>query len=235
MTNKILEKLNKHWLALSFITIEFILWMIILFVDLPFELHFDSYLAILICLIFVIIHFKDTFDYKIMLLAFIFTASADFFLTLLSTQQILGTFLFFLSQLMFMFRLHVTDAKVNYQALIPYAVGFVVISMSIVFFLQTYDLLLLVSVLYYAFLLINTFYAWKKKDKYILFAIALTLYLLADTMVGLKASSPYITFNPHTFFYWLTHISFNLIWLFYLPTQVLFALSIKYNKLQQGV
>jgi hypothetical protein len=234
MRNRLLDTLKIHRKTLLFICVELILWFYILFIDSPFDLHIIPFLSIGLCFLYVLLNYKNDLDHKIMLIAFIFTLSADFFLTLTSTQTTLGTFLFFLSQLMFMLRLHMTNSHIKSQSLLPYAACFILISVLMLFFLKTFDLLLLVSILYYSFLLINTVYAWIRKDKYILFAIALTLYICADTMVGIKASGPYLSFNPQTLLYWLSNISFNIIWLFYLPSQVLFALSVKYNQLNKG-
>ncbi|QWB95529.1 hypothetical protein KHQ89_06130 [Mycoplasmatota bacterium] len=234
MRKKLINQLKTNWITLLFIMVELLLWFFILFIDSPFELHVIPFVSITLCLVYVLLNYKNNIDYKIMLIAFVFTLSADYFLTLTSTQTTLGTFLFFLSQLMFMLRLHFNKNKLSINSLIPYAVIFMMLSMIIFFALNTFDLLLLVSVLYYSFLLINTFYAWLKKDKYIMFAIALTLYVFADTMVGIKASDPYITFNPQSLLYFLSHISFNIIWFFYLPSQVLFALSVKFNHVNKG-
>lgn len=81
------------------------------------------------------------------------------------------------------------------------------------------DLLAAVSMAYYAMLVMNLAQAVAQRRSR--FAIALTLFLLCDTVVGLQvAGDLYISTEVR-----LLYPGFNLAWMFYLPAQVLLALE----------
>ena len=193
-----------------------------------------AFISILICFIYVVLNFKkNNHDDKIMLLAFIATLSADYFLTLHSKQVLLGTFLFFLSQVFFFLRIHLSNRKIDDNIMIIYIITYFISLLCLYLFIGYIDLLLIVSLLYYVCLCLNMIFAWISNHKILLFAIGLTLYVCADFMVGLKSSGPYVTFQEGSIFDILIHLPINLIWVFYLPTQVLFALSTTHKNLKE--
>lgn len=222
----------KHkYIDIIFIAIELVLYILILFADLNHWHRIISFMSIAFCFVYVaLINKKNDMDYNIMRLAFVATLAADYFLTLHSQEQILGTFLFFLSQLMFFFRIHLNYQKVKPRIILLYAIAFIFLLMITFLMIRRIDLLLLVSLLYFTFLLLNMIFSWITHKKYIWFTLGLTLYVFADLMVAMHMADPYITFSDQSIMHYLTSTSINLIWLFYLPTQVLFAISTKYHQ-----
>jgi len=227
-------KINLKKLDILFLSIESMLYIFILFMDLGKYHRLIAFISILICFIYVVLNFKkNNHDDKIMLIAFIATLSADYFLTLHSKQVLLGTFLFFVSQVFFFLRIHLSNHKIDDKIIIVYTFTYFLCLILLYLIIGYIDLLLIVSLLYYVCLCLNMIYAWITKHKILLFAIGLTLYVCADFMVGLKSSGSYVTFAQGSIFDILIHFPINLIWVFYLPTQILFALSTTHKKLKE--
>lgn len=209
-----------------FLTIELVLYVAILFLRVGLPSGFLHYLSIVVCFVYLLIHFKQNRDYTVVFIGMFFTVIADFFLTLLGTEQILGTFFFFLAQMMYMLRLHYLQKKMLFKPLIPYIITFILLFVFVgIVMLHQIDLLLVISFLYYSFLLVNLGSAFMKRKEFPLFFIGLLFYLACDTLVGLSMSFPYLTFVEGGIIDSIIHFPLNLIWMFYLPSQVLITLS----------
>ncbi len=214
-----------------FVIIEALLYYLILFGHIQIRSGVLHYLSIVFCFIFLLVEFKKTKDYLLILIAMFFTVIADFFLTFLGVGQIIGTLFFFFAQFFYMIRLNLKTKPVQLQFSLPYVIVFLVFFIGIsVVFLQKIDVLLTISILYYSFLIVNLVLSWVKKPTNFLFAIGLLFYLFCDTLVGLSMSGPYMSISVDTWLYNLIHFPINLIWMFYLPSQVLITLSIFTNK-----
>ncbi len=225
--------LIKDYKTIIFITIEFVLWLLILFINLSIPGRILPFISIVICFIYVLSLNKSLFGYKWMLLSFIFSIIADYFLTLTDTFPLIGTIFFLLAQIMYMRRIFFVSKHIK-TTLIAWAISTILICGLVWFIIGDIELLIIISAAYYSLLIINTIMSWKYAKHFLLFAIALTCYLCADTLVGLEEGNHYITYANPGFLNWITSIDFNLIWFFYLPTQTLFALSIKYNHMKVG-
>ena len=223
----------KHlkWFTLSFIIIELFLWISILFFDYHLPSGSLHYLSIIICAIYVLITYQKTKDHTFLILAFSATLVADYFLTLMQTHQLLGTFFFFLVQIFYFMRLiHMYKNKFY----LVYMFSFIILSIFIIIITHTFDWLILVSVLYFTILSCNMIFAFKKYRIILLLAIALLLQIGADLFVAMHAGLVYVDLNQIPLFYTLLHLPINMIWLFYIPAQTLFALSATYNHLPKG-
>ena len=88
------------------------------------------------------------------------------------------------------------------------------------------DLLAIVSVCYYVNLIMNMLTAFSKFRQHPLLAIGFAFFILCDTIIGLQvAAEGYLPIGTDTLLYQVLFIDFNLAWVFYLPSQVLIALS----------
>jgi len=88
------------------------------------------------------------------------------------------------------------------------------------------DALALISLCYYANLILNLLLAWMQFSRYPLAAIGFVLFLLCDTVIGLQvATSGYLPIEEGSVLNEILYPGFNLSWLFYLPSQVLLSLS----------
>jgi hypothetical protein len=134
--------------------------------------------------------------------------------------------IFFLTaQSLYATRLHAVDHR---KPLLWLRASLILIALAITVLVlgEKTDALALVSLCYYANLIINLIMAFLqfKQDK--LFPIALLLFLLCDTVIGLQvASGGYLPIAPGSALYQFLWMPINLAWLFYLPSQVLIALS----------
>ncbi len=224
---------KKHALTISFISIELIFWISILFNLIHLPSGVIHYFSVIVCAIYLLISYKNTDDHKIMLFIFGFILVADYFLTLRQTEQVLGTLFFFLVQVMVLFRLK-HSFFTSFKYYLPYLIIFVIINALVWLGLGTFDILLLFGAAYMSLLISNMTYAWMYVHKIKLFAIGLTFQVLADIFVAINASSPYITFEDGSLLYIIDNIDFNLIWFFYLPALVFMALSMNFNQLNKG-
>lgn len=88
------------------------------------------------------------------------------------------------------------------------------------------DALSVVSLCYYASLATNIIAAFASFNRNKILAIALVLFLLCDTVVGLQvAINAYLPIAASSLLYRLVFMPFNLSWFFYLPSQTLAAVS----------
>lgn len=186
-------------------------------------LVYSSFAAIVICFLHALLHAK-TCD-KLILGGLACTVGADFCLVICDPiQQLWGMFFFLIAQSLYATRLHLSHKRPPLLwirlTLIAVALGITIIVLR-----DRTDALALVSLCYYANLIFNLVMAFLqiKKDK--LFPIALLLFLLCDTVIGLQvACGGYLSIPEGSVLYRIIFMGFNLSWFFYLPSQVLISL-----------
>ena len=89
----------------------------------------------------------------------------------------------------------------------------------------------IVSLAYYANLIVSIAEGLSLIRINALFPIGMTLFLLCDTVIGLQAiANGYLPVESSSILWQIIYPGFNLAWLFYLPSQVLLALSVRYDK-----
>ena len=91
---------------------------------------------------------------------------------------------------------------------------------------QRTDALALVSMLYYANLILNVVFAFADFRKHALLSIGLLLFLFCDTVIGLSMLDGYLAIPQDALIYRFIHPGFDLAWACYLPSQVLITLSL---------
>ena len=185
-----------------------------------------SYLAILLCLAFAAFNAEER--NLCILGGLACTAVADFFLVVCSPmQQLPGMIAFLGTQSFYALYLHRQNKK---RKLLHLRLGLSVLGalLPILVLGSKADALAVVSVLYYVNLIFNIYLAFRRFRKNRIFAIALVLFLLCDTIIGLQAAAGgYLPIGADSLLYRLIFVPFNLAWLFYLPSQVLIALCSK--------
>ena len=185
-----------------------------------------SYLAILLCFAFAAFNADDR--NLCILGGLACTAVADFFLVVCSPmQQLPGLIAFLGTQTFYAILLHRKNRsrKLLYLRLALTALG-IILTLAVLG--NKTDPLTMVSVVYYVNLIVNIIMAFLRFRKNRLFAIALVLFLLCDTVIGLQAAAGgYLSIGKDSLLYRLIFVPFNLAWLFYLPSQVLIALCSK--------
>jgi len=218
-------------ITVSFIISETIIWISIIFFRLNIPSGVLHYFSIVLCFIYLLLLIPyEKKEEKLALIAMTFTLIADFFLTLLGAEglkQILGTVFFVGTQVFLMLRIKEMNNRKRIHSFFPYFILWSVLLILISgVLLHRIDILLFFSISYYTMLLMNMVLSWVYIKKNVLFAFGMLFFVFCDTLVGLSMSGPYFEIIQGTILYSLTHMPINLIWFFYLPSQVLISLSI---------
>lgn len=213
------------FLTRCFLAVQFVLYCFILTTS-GNLLVVTSYLAILLCFAFAAFNADER---NLCLLGGLAcTAVADFFLVVCSPmRQLPGMLAFLGTQSFYAVYLHrrSKDIRLLYLRLALTILG-VILTFAVLG--NKTDPLAMVSVIYYANLITNLIMACLRFRKNRIFAIALILFLLCDTVIGLQAAAgTYLAIGKDSLLYRLIFVPFNLAWLFYLPSQVLIALCSK--------
>ena len=179
-----------------------------------------SYAAIVLCFLYAVSRWKN----KFIVAGLAFTVCADYFLVVCSPMQQLWGMVFFLgTQACYAVMLHTCrPGKAFLYARITLIAAAEAITIAIL--KSKTDTLALISICYYVNLIFNIIMAFGQFKSRPLFAIGLVLFLLCDTVIGLQVMSGAYQPISDT----LRRIIFapiHLAWLFYLPSQVLIALS----------
>lgn len=150
------------------------------------------------------------------------TVLADFCLVVCSPIQRLPGMIFFLCAQSF-YALYLHRQKKSKPILrLRQVLVVVVVLVAVLVLRKKTDALVIVSVCYYVLLITNMIHAFSAKER--LFGVALCLFILCDTVIGLQvAAGTYLPINEGSALYKIIFTDFNLAWFFYLPSQVLIA------------
>lgn len=211
----------KRLCTFAFLIAESILYYLILTAPAD-HLVVRCYSAIILCLVYAL-----AIQGKPLLIAAIAgTVVADYYLvTFIPPRQLPGMAVFLVVQLLYAIYLHRQGYKRVWVAirLIPIAM---IIAGALLILKENADALAIISVLYYANLVMNAVMAFGKFKKSPLLAIGFLLFILCDTVIGLQvASTGYLPIEEGSLLHNILYMDLNLVWLFYLPSQVLIALA----------
>ena len=195
-----------------------------------------SYASILLACTFCAVLALKSRAYLFTQLGLLFTAGADFFLVYLPVaRQLPAMILFSFTQLCYFARLLADDSCKKRRYVHVYCrVGACALALLLTALVLggTADALAMVSMFYYANLVLNIVFAFLLAERPPLFAIALMLFLCCDTLIGLSFLNAYFSIPEGSFIYRIIHPGFNLAWAFYLPSQALIAISLLPKRLQ---
>lgn len=217
-----MQRKTWNWLTALFLAAQAVLYWQILTAggDL---LRYCEFGAIALCFVFAALHFKR--GDRWIIFGLLCTVGADTCLVLLQPIEQLWGMVFFLSaQTLYAIRLYRLNPS---KVLLHSRIGLVAVAQIVtVAVLQAKtDPLALISLAYYAMLIMNIAAAFADFRKNRLFAITLVLFLLCDTVVGLQvAAGGYLPIAEGSALHRLLFSGFNLAWFFYLPSQVGLAL-----------
>lgn len=211
-----------------FLIIQAILYTLILAVPAA-PLAVCCYLSIIACFLFALL--LRGAGTGLFLAGLACTLVADFFLVVLDPRQQLWGMVFFLgAQLCYALALH-RKKPIRWLLLLRFLLTALAVILSIVILGQFTDALAVISVCYYANLILNIFAAFSRWKQNKLLPIGFILFLLCDTVIGLQvAAGGYLPISESSWLYRLIFSSFNLAWFFYLPSQVLIVLSLRNQK-----
>ena len=209
----------------AFLAVQTVLYVLILTAGGP-VLRWSEFGAIVLCAAFALAHIKT--GSKWLIFGLLCTLGADFCLVACQPQQQLWGMVFFLgTQTFYAVFLHCGKPS---RALLWVRLGLVAAAelVTVLVLGSNTDALALISLAYYAMLIMNiiaAFTQWRSRGT---FPVALVLFLLCDTVVGLQvAAGGYLPIGEDSWLHSLLFSGFNLAWFFYLPSQVLIALEAK--------
>lgn len=172
-----------------------------------------KYGGVLLCVLFALVCALRGGD-RLVPLALALTAGADWFLLVRNDHYAVGIALFLCVQTVYYLRLRRNGISAAYllRAGLALAAGLGLYALSLASPVN------LLAALYFSQLLSNTVLAWMKKGRrWRIFAVGLTLFVGCDVCVGLFNTLPAV--SP---LYPAVSVG---MWFFYLPSQVLIALS----------
>ena len=214
-------QLSKKIATVCFLIAEVILYYFILTAG-GQTLVLTSYLSIVLCFLFALQGIKRK---TLMVAGLACTVGADFCLVICDPIQRLWGMVFFLgAQMLYaihLHRQHKNNTLLLVRILLTVAAGIIAVLVLNV----NVDALAVVSVCYYANLIMNMIAAFTQWGKNKLLPIGFVLFILCDTIIGLQvASSGYLPIAEASWLYDLIFSGFNTAWMFYLPSQVLISL-----------
>lgn len=192
----------------------------------------SQYIAIILCFMFAAM--TCTKSTALILMGLAFTLGADYCLVVAKPiEQLWGMVFFMGTQTMYAIYLQIRGRN---KVLLVIRIALVALAEGIAYIVlgDKLDPLAAVSMYYYANLIMNLIAAFAIFRKEKLMSIGLLLFLLCDTVIGLQvACGGYLAIPKESWLYQLIFMPFNLSWFFYLPSQVLIALSAG-RKLKSG-
>ncbi len=189
-----------------------------------------SFSCVLLACLFASLFFEKSKAYFLTQLGLVCTVCADIFLVVMDPIKQLPAMLFFsVTQMCYFARLylnHVTKKQKMIHLIARVAVTLVALVLTVAVLGENTDALSLVSLFYYANLVFNIIVAFTQLKACPALAIGLLLFLFCDTIIGLNVmADSYISGVGDNVILELIN-SFNLAWVFYVPSQTLIALSL---------
>lgn len=227
------EKPRRLVLTAMFLLLEGVLYVTLLTSDSMLQVG-SSYTSIVLCFLYALSFGKMGDGFVIGALAC--TVTADYFLVICSPREQLWGMVFFLgTQTLYAVKLQC--AAKNKRLLWMRLALIVLIEFVTVAVLREHtDTLAVVSVCYYANLIWNIVEAFTQFRHNKLFGIALVLFLLCDTVIGLQvAAGGYLPIAEGSVLHRILFVDFPLAWFFYLPSQVLIALQAHKSKQEVSI
>ena len=215
------KKLYKPALVAVFIAMETVLYYLILTSGGKL-LIWSEYISIILCFLFAMVCFQK----PLLMGGLAMTVCADFCLVVCDPiQQLWGMEFFVMAQMLYALYLHRQGLHMSLLA-VRLALSVAVEIVAVVILGENTDALALVSVLYYVNLIMNMVCAFARFRNNRLLAIGFVLFILCDTVIGLQvAAGGYLPITEGSIVHKLIFSGFHLSWFFYLPSQVLIALS----------
>jgi len=187
------------------------------------------YSSIVLCFLYALLNIKT--GSLLMLGGLACTLGADFCLVVCSPiQQLYGMIFFLGAQTLYAIHLHKTSRS---KPLLIIRLALTVLSeiITVIVLQDKTDPLALVSLAYYANLIMNIVESFTLFPKNKLLPLGFLLFILCDTVIGLQvAAGGYLPISESSLLYRILFMPFPLSWFFYLPSQVLIALSASRSK-----
>ena len=186
--------------------------------------------AVLLACAFCAVFAERSLAYLFTQVALLCTVGADWFLVMQQPpQQLFGMLFFSVVQISYFLRLFLDDKNRTRRIVhlcVRLALSAAALAATALVLRENADAVALVSMFYYANLLLNVVFAWIEAERPFLFPIALSLFAVCDAVIGLGFLGDYIALADAAWLDRLIHPGFDLAWACYLTAQALLAISL---------
>ena len=197
------------------------------------------YTAVVLACLFVILFAEKSLSFLFTMIALACTVGADYFLVYSEEMRQLPAMLFFsVTQIAYFLRLYFEDKnKVRriVHLICRVSLSTIAVGATLAVLGSGADGVAVVSMFYYANLILNIVFAFIAPQKSWTFAIGLLLFVLCDTVIGLSLINTYLPIPEGSFIYKLIYPGFDLAWAFYLPSQTLLSISLLPKRLHHQI
>ena len=195
-----------------------------------------SYSCIILNMIFALILTTGKAKSTLTSLGLLFTLFADYFLVYSEDAVMLPAMCFFnLTQLAYAVRIFLSVGSRReriVQLSVRAAVMILGATLPVIVLGKGADALSVISIMYFANLLLNAVLACVGFKRSPFLAIGLLLFIGCDLFVGFGALHMYFTITEGSLLHALAYPAINVAWLFYVPSQALRTLSVLKSKLE---
>ena len=185
--------------------------------------------SVALAFLFSLCNLKPRRDSLLTAAALLFTVLADVCLVLLQEPpRTLAMVFFLIVQMCYFLRIYFSEEEgrvKKFHPIVRLLASAAAIVLTLVVLSERADLLSVISFTYYVNLVLNIVYSFTVRRRDILFSVGLILFAACDLFVGLSMLDGYFNVSEDSFIYLLMHPPFNAVWLFYVPSQTLIALS----------
>ena len=189
-----------------------------------------SYSAVVLAFLFLWVSIECSLDFVLTAIALFGTVMADLFLVVLDPmRQLPAMICFLITQLAYFTRILLkTKNKPLFitHIAVRCVLSCVAVVATAVVLGENADAVSLVSLFYFANLIVNVIFAFVELKKAPVLAIGLLLFLLCDFFVGMSMIGGYLPVNDSGLMRFFVDPGFNAAWLFYVPSQALLASSV---------
>lgn len=233
-----MTKRRAAWVAVTacFVALELILAICLQTVG-GREADLCRYAVVVLACLFCFLFLEKTPSYFLTQLALICTVGADYFLVAsVQTRQLPAMLFFSVTQLAYFARLYLEDPSQKRRMvhlIVRVALSVTVLILTLAVLGKNADAVALVSMFYYANLILNLIFAFLHFKTQYLMAIGFLLFLLCDTVIGFSFLGDYLALSPDSWVNSIFSAEFDLAWAFYAPSQVLLALSLLPKRLKK--
>lgn len=197
-----------------------------------------SYATVVIACLFMLLFAEFSWEYVLTQVALLMTVSADYFLVVIpEIEQFTAMVFFSVVQICYFTRLFISaKSKIERIAHIIIRLELVIFAIVLTNIILRHltDEVSLISMFYYANLIVNIIFAVKQFKNNYLLAIGLVLFACCDAFIGFSFLGNYLEIVPGSILYKLAHPGVNLAWAFYVPSQTLIALSLLPKRLKKN-
>ena len=189
-----------------------------------------TYIFIITSCLFCVVLSDSSQRYRFTQIGLIATVGADFFLVFLPFQlKVPGMICFCVTQTAYFLITYIDDEnllrkKIHLLLRIAASVCSIVITVFILG--RRVDLLALLSVFYYANLILNVIFSYFQFKKLRVFAIALTLFIVSDTLIGFDNLSSYLLIPRGSIIFILKRLLTDWVMPLYLAAQMMIPMSL---------